>query len=298
MVNSYLIYNWNKSKVDSFFNEVRELFEIPELQRIKYPSLGQIISGNYYLWLYISGGDLKKEYVIKMIIPPDYPNEIPRFSEISNNIDKTADKHVNTIDNCFCLESPFNFKKYFRNGIFEVYNVINELLIPFLLAQEFCDIHGKFLAEYSHGPIGLFESLEESFGISNPLFLMDIAEAGYKNELKPYNSCPCMSGKQIFNCHPHISNVAASINFDDDYITKFVEKFPEYRKSFIKLAGRTAYDCHNKYNVRPYWSDNKKWEVVVYSFWGNIKNWGKWLQNQININTIKNVLNNNLISSI
>lgn len=57
-----------------------------------------------------TNGDIKDEFLIRIVIPKSFPKDIPTIYEMEDRFPKTADFHT-FVDGSLCLGSPLSIKK-------------------------------------------------------------------------------------------------------------------------------------------------------------------------------------------
>jgi hypothetical protein len=169
--------------------------------------------------IFIDYKNKKIDYDIEIIVPENYPKDIPLAHEIKGKIPK--DWHHN--GEYFCLETPFNVWKIFRKQE-TLLNFVDNLVVPYLFSYSKYLDNGEHFKEHSHGARGVLDDYKKYFNIKDDLLafklLRILAEKSYRGHLP----CPCESGKKIRNCHGKciekiVSNSKfADYNFMHDYL--------------------------------------------------------------------------------
>ncbi|EKE07438.1 MAG: hypothetical protein ACD_18C00084G0004 [uncultured bacterium] len=186
-------------------NEVLFL-KLKESIKKNYPTLLVYIEDNI---VYLKGtlriedkrGVILDSFKIKVEIPFNFPNEIPKVWEIDNKIPKIADRHFN-VDGTACLA--------FRDAVFLYWNEDSDILDffdkfvkPFFIWQiEYSITGGNNKKEaHGHGIIGAFEFYKDiSCGkdiYSVYKFILYLS----KEKIKGHWNCYCGSGKKLRGCH-------------------------------------------------------------------------------------------------
>ncbi|HHT9706117.1 hypothetical protein SDB85_11260 [Legionella pneumophila serogroup 8] len=140
-------------------------------------------------------------YKIKIIIPSDYPQTIPKIFEIDNLIPKKIERHFNPADNSACLfVKPERWKHWPLGSGIDVF--LNGPVKDFFFSQTYYDLTGIWpFGEYNHGDLGIIEYFLKFLNLTNVLSLYEFFP--YIDLMKPEKRllCPCRSGIRFRQCH-------------------------------------------------------------------------------------------------
>ncbi len=205
---------WPGEKIDSLLGELQNLYYTNSqlknvyMQKINdYPNVFIEIEAKY-------SGNI---YVLHTLIPYNYPKRKLLFFEHTDFIEKIADRHVNN-NGSLCLESPFNFDKFFTGRNFILTDYI-ELLVEFVNDDDYFIQNGHYSKKnYSHGLDGLLESiqdrLESNFTEEQLKIILFRIAFGPLNNM---SSCICKSGIAICKCHPKILQSLKEIGSSNEF---------------------------------------------------------------------------------
>lgn len=161
-------------------------------------NLSYIIQGHLSL-IDPDSGKLWDTYLLKLVVPSDYPNKIPVLYEMENKI--PSDRHINFDKSC-CL-APTVEQILILGKNYSLLSFVDKLVIPFLATQKLVELNQDwFNGEYSHGGAGLLEYYKKTLLLDNNLDILYCLNN--MNSLNPSNgntSCFCRSGKKYRNCH-------------------------------------------------------------------------------------------------
>lgn len=139
-------------------------------------------------------------YQLEILLPPEYPEQLPKVWEVGGRIPRHVDRHVFR-DGALCLGAPLGLWLPL-DGDFSITTVVDGPLRSFLIGNSLVEQgepwpHGELL----HGRPGLLQQVCELVGSENPvdaaLLLLDVAN----EELRGHSPCPCGSGKKFSKCH-------------------------------------------------------------------------------------------------
>ena len=145
---------------------------------------------------------INDSYDIQLLIPEDFPKNIPLAREQSGKItEKIANGHF-IGDKYLCLGSPDRIKKIINKNPTISY-FVEKCVIPYLYAISLRNKYGGDLifGELSHGLKGLIEDYLELYEDSQ------IIKAHYlvnkKRRVANKITCPCGCGKRLGKCKLH-----------------------------------------------------------------------------------------------
>lgn len=151
-----------------------------------------------------SYGNIKDDFLIKIVIPKSFPKEIPTVYEMGERFPKTLDNHTFS-DSSLCLGSPMSLKKRIRDKP-TLDGFINSCVVPFFYAIAL-KLQGEknfVFGELYHGIEGIIQDYLDVFGlryIDQVIDLLDILS------LKPNSGnkkkCPCGCNCIVTKCSLH-----------------------------------------------------------------------------------------------
>ena len=146
---------------------------------------------------------LQDEYLIQILFPLNFPDQIPIVREINGRIKSSADYHNDKERDGFCLGVPGEIhNKICNSPTFNYF--IAEIVVPFLYANTFYEKYKKYpWPTREHCSKGIIEYYQSLFKFNDEKvtqnFLLNIAF--FKNSISGHNLCPCGSGKKFKDCH-------------------------------------------------------------------------------------------------
>lgn len=192
-------------------------------------------------------GALEIFYKLKIVVPHNYPNEIPRVYEIGQDIPRTSEYHMNS-DGSLCLGSPLRILESIQQDE-SLISYAKSILLPYLYAASLkkCGIC-KHMAygELAHGEQGLLTDYKKCFGVKTDTQVLRVLEL-LKRENLDYEKepCPCGCGRSIADCQfrstiEHWKKITASCPREYLHLTP-----PP--KQWRSVLGRIAFDMRCRY---------------------------------------------------
>jgi hypothetical protein len=182
------------------------IFEQYSEALIKYPKLGTPRHYNGY-WQ-IEGtfdviddeGGYWDSYEVSIILPQDYPNELPLLIEKGEKIKRHIDWHISEGGIC-CLSTSAKIYQVLGQKI-RLLDWLNQFAHPYLANHVYRIKTGNYAhAEYSHGAKGILEGWQDILLRQSSSEIMQYLRflAGY-TELPRNRPCFCGSGKKFKRC--------------------------------------------------------------------------------------------------
>ena len=140
-----------------------------------------------------------------MMVPSDYPENIPRAWELDNRIPDDFHKYD---DLSLCLGAPLEvIKKIDQKN--NLCGFIELLLIPYLYSYSFLEKYGNLpYGELSHGGLGIHESYQgilndykNQFNVSSDVEALSMLKVLSEDNYRGHLPCPCGSGDILRRCH-------------------------------------------------------------------------------------------------
>lgn len=143
-----------------------------------------------------------KEYFhLEFFFPQTYPDDLPTVKEIDDKIPSTFHHFT---DGSLCLCTPVEQYLVFSK-VPTLENYIKSLLNPYLLGWLwYLRFNEMPWGDRSHGRLGLLESYQELFNITNKQFFLNFICKYIRNELFQRKECPCGSGLPFKKCHRNL----------------------------------------------------------------------------------------------
>ena len=149
-------------------------------------------------------GIVKDEFVLKIIVPKTFPNEIPVVFELEDRFPKTADYHT-YVDGSLCLGSPLSIRKRITDNP-TISGFVETCIVPYLFSMSLYLKGTKtfIFGELSHGTFGIIEDYYEIFELETiPQVLSLIDILCMKKNVANKQVCPCGCNQIITKCKMH-----------------------------------------------------------------------------------------------
>lgn len=141
------------------------------------------------------------DYHLRIIVPPAFPKDIPRVTELDRKIPRDGNYHVN-FDNTLCLGSPLRLLEKISTEP-NLVGFAENCLVPYLYAITYIlQFGGGFVfSELAHGAQGIMEDYLSLFGLTDPKQVYQaIRLLGLKQRLANKQPCPCGCGLKLGQC--------------------------------------------------------------------------------------------------
>lgn len=148
--------------------------------------------------------DIEDSYNLEIVVPKNFPFQLPKVTELDKKIPRVHYYHVN-LDNTLCVGTPLRvIIKLGRSATINGY--VNQLLIPYLYAVSHkLQYGGKFVfGELGHDFVGLYDDYYDVLGLTRPhqvVYALKLLSM-QKREANKY-TCPCECGKRLVECKFH-----------------------------------------------------------------------------------------------
>jgi len=141
------------------------------------------------------------KFDVLIVLGSGYPKTIPRTYETGGRVPREMDRHYYTGDGASCcLCMPHLLRQRFPEGApISVY--IDRLVVPYFQNQVHYEITGKYVSEYSHGLLGIYEYYTELFGVKDLETIVRLVQAVVSHGLGGARPCPCGGLKKQRKCH-------------------------------------------------------------------------------------------------
>ena len=189
------------SNMNKWWKSNEKLFTFEqELMSQYYPSLKLSIKNGFVTYSGLLNIKDIDTYHIQIILPNDYPNNIPIVFEIGGDIPKVLNRHINDNGSC-CLTINDEIKTKYKKDYF-LKDFLDDFVNPYFANQLYYEQTGNWLnGEYSHGMLGKWEYLTDKTNIQNNSLLLNFIRIAEKNIPNLNKKCPCKSNKPLKKCH-------------------------------------------------------------------------------------------------
>jgi hypothetical protein len=165
-----------------------------------------------------SGQLIEDEFAILMIVPNDYPKNLPQVWETENRIPSDFHKYTNK---SLCLGAPLAVKAtFYEEPTLSCF--VHNCLIPYLYSYSFYSRNGSLpFGELSHGIKGIYEYYRELFHLEEKRAVFRLIKILAGNNYRGHLPCPCGSGKKLRSCHGplllNIKELQSPVDFQGEY---------------------------------------------------------------------------------
>lgn len=183
-------------------------------------------------------GIVQDEFVLKIIVPKTFPNDIPVVFELEDRFPKTVDYHI-YVDGSLCLGSPLSIRKRIADNP-TISGFVETCIVPFLFSMSLYLKGTKtfVFGELSHGTSGILEDYCQIFDLETfPQVLNLIDILCMKKNIANKQICPCGCNQIITKCKVHkkiveYRKVMSRKDFESDKadIVKLMEQVIQYRQ--------------------------------------------------------------------
>lgn len=183
-------------------------------------------------------GIVNDDFVLKIIVPKTYPNEIPLVFEIEDRFPKTADYHIN-VDGSLCLGSPLSIRKRITDNP-TISGFVENCIVPYLFSMSlYLEGTKAFIfGELSHGTVGIIEDYYEIFELETVKQVLNLIDIFcMKKNVANKQLCPCGCHQIITKCKIHkkvveYRNAMSRTDFESDKeeIVKLIEFAKQYQE--------------------------------------------------------------------
>jgi hypothetical protein len=138
-------------------------------------------------------------FSLRIILPNDYPRDLPEVYETKGRIPKTTDFHVNP-GGSLCIGLPESI--WLEHGKLDLVGFLDGPVRSYLVG--ICELEeGRPwpFGEWSHGSKGIAEFHAEYLGIADRSVIAQLLRAACRPQLTWRVLCPCRSGSLMYRCH-------------------------------------------------------------------------------------------------
>jgi Ser/Thr protein kinase RdoA (MazF antagonist) len=155
----------------------------------------------------------------------------PKVFETEERIPREEDRHVNG-DGSFCFFTPARIEILRSLEVRTLLQFVNLVLIPYLQHNSYYEMHGTYLAEYSHNTAtSSFETFTEISGLEDSgsiIGLLERIENGAR--IRPNEPCYCGSGKKIKKCLDHNQRYENLKKLSKDSLQREIRLLRQYQE--------------------------------------------------------------------
>jgi hypothetical protein len=145
--------------------------------------------------------EIEDEYFVEIIIPENYPIDLPSVKELGGRIPKGFHRYT---DGTLCLGTPLALKMRFHQNP-TLRGFIENCLVEYLYGYSYKLDHNQLpFGEFSHGTQGIIEHYQDLFKTEKLQILLRMLEILANENYRGHNLCPCGSGEKLRKCHGKI----------------------------------------------------------------------------------------------
>lgn len=180
------------------------LLQEVQIALLQYPKLALRRTGDAYSiqgeWDVFGASKFIRSFQIRMQIPDDYPQGVPRVFEIGGEIPPIPDRHINP-DRTACLFAPpQRWEKWPPNlGMKEF---LEGPVREFFFSQAYFELEKKWpFGEWQHGNVGVVEYYLLKLELKTVDQLRELLRyLSYSSAARQWK-CPCDHSKRLKQCH-------------------------------------------------------------------------------------------------
>jgi hypothetical protein len=224
--------NWNKIGIADF------LRNNPGMTFAALSSKQAMLEGTYHLSAYHpAGGNVDKDYNLRIEIPVSFPREVPIVREINYLIPRDNNHHINRGTDSLCLGSRIKIlQKIYENPT--ISGFVEKCVVPLLYAAVLDDF---VFGELEHGYRGILEDYKEIFSVSTSTQVLGILFClSRKKRFANKQLCPCGCGHRLGKCKIHntINNIRR-LSFRNSFKIEYDNILKEKRYEVLNKKFRT-----------------------------------------------------------
>ena len=186
---------WFKKNSLLLYTVKREVKENYPFLRVIVSDKNVFIQGTYEL---ILEGIVVECFKILVILPDNFPRELPRLFEIGGRFPITAKRHF-FLNGKACLFIEEERFKYWPSS--SIKDFIDGPIRNFFISQLYFEKKSKWpFGAREHDEVGIMQFYLEYLDIHNYRVLLKFLEYFSSGKIKESHLCPCGSGNKIRNC--------------------------------------------------------------------------------------------------
>jgi hypothetical protein len=138
-------------------------------------------------------------FQVRIVVPPEFPREIPVVYEKSGRIPHDANWH--TFDRgALCVIVPEDWLLDVRSR--SLLEFLDGPLRNFFIGHALAEAgQPRPMGERGHGSTGLFQAYGEMLGVADTKAIPRYLDVCSAKKLKRHWKCPCGSGRRLVECH-------------------------------------------------------------------------------------------------
>lgn len=174
--------------------EARSEFEREDTTR------GEItVAGPYALDATYDGIRLAENFRLQVIVPADYPANIPQVKEVSGAIDPGYEHLYRNGALCLGVQGELLIEQLEKPSLVAL---LDGPIRSYLYSYLFHERYGRYpFGDRAHGAAGILQYYEELFGETDPVRTIKLLEAVCLDGYRGHLPCPCGSGLIARKCH-------------------------------------------------------------------------------------------------
>ena len=152
-------------------------------------------------WNVFAESEYIDSYFIKIELPNDYPQSVPKVWEISYKLKKNRNTHFNPPDNHACLFAPpERWEKWPIGASFIEF--LDGPVAEFFFSQAYYQLTGEWIfGQRSHGADGIIEYYYDKLDLKDKKILKDCLMLCLEKKFARQWKCPCNSERRLIKCH-------------------------------------------------------------------------------------------------
>lgn len=192
----------NKISQSKKYGIVQFLDDYPGMYISPSRETGMVIKGTFSFSAKLGEGiTISDSYHLKLSVPSNFPNSVPKVVELDGRIPRDAEHHVNP-DNTLCLGSPLRLKLILSKNS-TLIGFADKILVPYLYSISHQQLQGGLLLadELAHGEEGIVIEYGKMFGLTSAEQIGAALQIlGTKKRIANKMPCACNSGKLYSRC--------------------------------------------------------------------------------------------------
>jgi len=184
----------NPEALDKFKRELNEF----EFLKFQYEGKKIFVFGT---WPVFGDTSFITDFEIKIDIPDDFPESVPKVFETAGRIPKEPDYHFNPGEESACLFArPERYEKWPPGSGISIF--LNGAVKEFFFSQAYRELKGHWpFGDWSHENKGIVEYYSDRLATTDATHILKMLELALLPKLFRQWRCPCGSGKRVTVCH-------------------------------------------------------------------------------------------------
>lgn len=181
---------------EAYENFLYDLSSYPELISTKEENRIVILGP----WRVLAEDTIIAEYKVRIEIPDNFPEEVPKVFETEEKLLKEPDDHFNYDKSACLFVQPARWEKWpVGSGI---KSFLDGAVKEFFFSQAYRAKNGKWpFGEYLHGNEGIAQFFLEKLNLKDINQLKKVALARKSPWYYNKKQCPCGKNQKFYNCH-------------------------------------------------------------------------------------------------